>query len=81
MGWVVKCPSCGDDSDIALSADIWIRPYVDAEGKFQVEISDDYGWDDDSVAICNECGHESRARDFIEYKGPLSLSTEPGPPT
>jgi hypothetical protein len=64
-GWTIECPQCGGNS-VSISAMVYVRPEVDSAGDIQTTVDTvTHDWDDDSDAICNECGHSSIAGDFL----------------
>lgn len=59
----LRCPDCMDDGAIDIQARIWTR--ISNDGS-DADASHDgtHEWDDDSPALCNNCGKEGKVSEF-----------------
>jgi hypothetical protein len=64
----MRCPHCGDESHIDISASLWIRVCVDGT---DADASRDgsHEYTPESTAMCCACGHWGTVRDFERAGG------------
>ncbi|MGA8756643.1 MAG: hypothetical protein WB611_09965 [Stellaceae bacterium] len=59
----MRCPKCGDTSQIDIAATVWVR--LTSDGTDADEAADGgHFWDDDSRACCAACDHQATVKEF-----------------
>ena len=61
--WDMKCPKCGDDSRLDVTAMISVRVTVDGTDLDELQ-NHDHEWDEKSACGCCQCGHAGVVADF-----------------
>jgi hypothetical protein len=59
----MRCPKCGDGTQIDIAATVWVRLTADGTDADEAEDGGHF-WEDDSRARCNACDHQGTAKEF-----------------
>lgn len=59
----MRCPKCGNDDEIDICADVWVRLCSDGTD-VSVAKNGDHHWSAYHGAVCQNCGHGGNVGDF-----------------
>lgn len=58
----IKCPECGNDAEVMISATSWFRVTPDGSAVNEGAVD----WGQENIAYCPSCRHSGEVKDFIK---------------